>query len=152
MGRVNLKPLWLVGIAAFAAGFGLMTVYSGGSVLFIDGEARRNAGNYVPFVLWFNFLTGFAYIAAAYGMVMRYRYVVGLSILITGSTLTVFAAFGYFIIMGGEFETRTVVAMTLRSFVWVAIALTLSMTGVITRAETSRVKVSDVCKEVRRGP
>lgn len=152
MGRVNQRPLWLVGMAAFATGFGLMTIYSGGSVLFIDGEARRNAGNYVPFVLWFNFVAGFAYIAAAYGMLMRYRYTVGLSILIAGFTLTVFAAFGYFIIMGGEFETKTVVAMTLRSFVWGGIALTLSMTGVVTRAETSSVKVSNVGKEVRGGP
>lgn len=49
---------WLIG--GFAIGFGLLTLKSGGSVIFIDGPARLAAGNYLPFVVWFNFLAGFA--------------------------------------------------------------------------------------------
>ena len=38
------------------------------------GAARQAAGHYVPFVLWFNFLAGFAYIVAGVGLWMRRRW------------------------------------------------------------------------------
>jgi hypothetical protein len=38
-------------ISLVAGVFGLLTLQSGGSVLFIDGEARQAAGHYVPFVV-----------------------------------------------------------------------------------------------------
>ncbi len=44
--------------------FGLMTLKGGGGVLFGDEAARIAAGKYVPLLLWFNFLSGFVYIAA----------------------------------------------------------------------------------------
>ena len=53
-----IKPARSIGIwmaAVVALVFGMLTIKSGGSVLFIDGIAREDAGNYVPFVLWFNF-------------------------------------------------------------------------------------------------
>ena len=50
-------------IAAVAVVFGLLTIKTGGAVLFIGGEFRQQAGNYVPFVLWFNFLAGFVYLS-----------------------------------------------------------------------------------------
>jgi hypothetical protein len=55
-------PVKFLGVVAIL--FGAMTLYSGGSTLFIDGKARAAAGNFVGFVLWFNFLIGFAYIRA----------------------------------------------------------------------------------------
>jgi hypothetical protein len=51
--------------ALIAAVFGAATVASGASVLF--GEGAVAAGNYVPFIVWFNFLAGFAYVLAALG-------------------------------------------------------------------------------------
>lgn len=48
---------------------GLLTVLSGGRTLF-GGEAERlAAGAVVPFVLWFNFVTGFAYLTCGLGTV-----------------------------------------------------------------------------------
>jgi hypothetical protein len=41
---------------------------------------------------------------------------------IAATTLIVFAAFGWHVVTGGAYETRTVVAMTLRSSIWLAIA------------------------------
>ena len=52
------KCLGLKVIAVIAIAFGLLTLKSGGAVLFIDGAGRVAAGNYVPFVLWSNFLLG----------------------------------------------------------------------------------------------
>jgi len=45
-----------------------------------------------------------------------------LSALIALTTLIVFAAFGVHVFNGGEFESRTVAAMTFRVLVWAGIA------------------------------
>lgn len=112
----------LRGIALAAGAFGLLTIWAGGTTLFGGAAARQSAGAYVPFVLWFNFLAGFAYVAAAAGLWGRRRWAVALALAIAASTLVVFAAFGVHVLRGGAFEARTVAAMTLRSTVWLAIA------------------------------
>ena len=89
---------------------------------FVDGAARQAAGHYVPFVLWFNFLAGFAYIVAGVGLWMRRRWAAWLAIVITVATALVFLAFGVHVALGGAWERRTVVAMTLRTLVWAGIA------------------------------
>ncbi len=108
--------------AIIAIVFGAMTLFSGGSVLLVDGQARIDAGNYVPFVLWFNFLAGFAYILAGIGLVLWQHWAAKLSMWIAIATLLAFAAFGFHIVSGGEFEQRTLGAMTLRSAMWLIIA------------------------------
>jgi hypothetical protein len=116
------RPRWLTAVSIFAILFGLMTLKEGGAVLFIDGAARRAAGNYVPFVLWFNFTAGFLYIAAGIGLWWMRPWSARLAVLITMLTLLVFAAFGLHVVSGGAYELRTVWAMTLRSTVWLAIS------------------------------
>ena len=54
--------IWAISLVA--VGFGLLTIKEGGTILFGDAAARAAAGNYVPFVLWFNFVAGFAYVFA----------------------------------------------------------------------------------------
>jgi hypothetical protein len=116
-------PAWLKAVALAALLFGLLTLKSGGSVLFLDGAARKAAGNYTPFVLWFNFLAGFAYIAAAIGLFMRRKWGCVLSVAILISTLLVYAALMVNIWLGGPYETRTIYAMALRSIFWLLVAL-----------------------------
>jgi hypothetical protein len=101
--------------------FGLLTVRSGGAVLW-QPEARQAAGNYVDFVVWFNFLAGFAYVAVGVGLWGWQRWSIWLAIAIAGATLIVFAAFGLHMLLGGSYEGRTVAAMSLRSVVWLSIA------------------------------
>jgi hypothetical protein len=110
--------------AIIAVVFGIMTIKSGGSVLFIDGEARRAAGNYVDFVLWFNFSAGFFYVATGIGIWLEKAWAPVAAITIAALTLLVFGAFGIQIFYGGEYEQRTLAAMTLRSVVWIVIAIT----------------------------
>ena len=114
--------IWMRVVSLIAIGFGLMTIWEGGAVLFVDGAARQAAGHYVPFVLWFNFLAGFAYIVAGVGLWMRRRWAARLAIVITVATALVFLAFGVHVALGGAWEQRTVVAMTLRTLVWAGIA------------------------------
>ncbi|MEN8265278.1 MAG: hypothetical protein ABFR82_17665 [Nitrospirota bacterium] len=108
-------------LAAIAVVFGLLTIKSGGQVLFGGVSYQKAAGNYVLFVVWFNFLAGFVYLAAGAGIWMRLRWAVWLSLLIAIATIIVFAIFGIHILNGGEYETRTVAAMSLRSVVWILI-------------------------------
>jgi hypothetical protein len=80
------------------------------------------AGDAVPFVLWFNFLSGFAYVLAGIGIAMGRRWAVMLSVGLATTIAAVFALFGLHVFQGAAFEMRTVGAMSLRLLVWVAIA------------------------------
>lgn len=116
------RAIWMRVISLVAIAFGLLTIREGGAVLFFDGAARQAAGHYVPFVLWFNFLAGFAYIVAGVGLWLRRRWAVWLAMAIAVATALVFLAFGVHVALGGAWERRTVVAMTLRTLVWAGIA------------------------------
>lgn len=112
--------VWL--IALVAVGFGSMTLKGGGAVLFGDEAARIAAGNYVPLLLWFNFLSGFVYIAAGVGLWLQQRWAVRLSMVLAAAIALAFVAFGLYILSGGAYEQRTVIAMSARLGVWVVIA------------------------------
>jgi hypothetical protein len=100
----------------------MATVASGGRVLFGPASVRVAAGRVVPFVLWFNFLAGFAYLGAAAGLAWARRWAALLSLAIAVATALVFLAFGIHVLRGGAFEPRTVAAMALRTAIWAAIA------------------------------
>ncbi len=117
------KPAWVNFIALIALIFGGMTLFSGGSVLFADGQARADAGNYVPFILWFNFIAGFFYIAASVGIFTWQKWGLTLSRLIFIATVIASIGLAGYITTGGRFEMRTVMAMALRSVVWLAIVV-----------------------------
>jgi len=106
-------------LSIFLIAFGLLTIKEGGSVLFFDSAARAEAGNYVPFVLWFNFFAGFAYAGAGFGIYQQKNWAVGLSTIIAALTTLVFIAFLIHILMGGLYENRTLGAMIIRTSVWV---------------------------------
>lgn len=108
--------------AAVAVTFGMLTIGEGGRVLFSSEAARLAAGRYVPFVLWFNFLAGFAYVVAGAGLWARRRWAVWLALSVAVGTAAVFAAFIVHILLGGAFETRTLAAMILRTAVWVVLS------------------------------
>ncbi|GGE89614.1 hypothetical protein GCM10007285_16360 [Stappia taiwanensis] len=119
---------WQRVAAGAAILFGVVTVLAGGRVLFGGAEARAAAGDIVPFVLWFNFLAGFAYAAAGVGLWRGRRWAVRLSWVILAATLAVFAGFAGHILMGGAFEPRTLGAMTVRTLVWAGIVWTFRPT------------------------
>lgn len=120
--RLQARGLrWVISLVAVA--FGLLTIKEGGFVLMGNAAARAAAGNYVPFVLWFNFLAGFAYVVAGAGLWMRQRWAAWLATGIAVATAFIFMAFGIHASSGGDFETRTVIAMSVRTLVWIVIAL-----------------------------
>jgi len=112
--------IWAISLVA--AVFGLLTIKEGGTILLGDEAARTAAGNYVPFVLWFNFVCGFAYVVAGIGLWLQQRWAAWLAVFIVAATVLTFAAFGVHVYSGGAYEQRTVIAMSLRILVWVVIA------------------------------
>lgn len=112
--------IWSMSIVAVL--FGLMTIKEGGGVLFGDPAAQAAAGNYVPFVLWFNFLAGFGYVIAGVGFWLQQRWAVWLAIAIAAGTALTFAGLAVHVLGGGDYEQRTVIAMSLRTVVWTALA------------------------------
>jgi hypothetical protein len=121
--QVPPRGLLLMAMSLVAVVFGLLSIKEGGSVLFGDGVAREQAGHYVAFIVWFNFLAGFAYVAAGLALWWRSRLAVWLAIGIAVATLLAFAVFGLLIAQGGAFEVRTVVAMVLRTVIWLLIGM-----------------------------
>jgi len=117
------NTFWLRMVALVAIVFGLMTIREGGLVLYGNQAAVSAAGDFVPFVLWFNFIAGFFYILAGIGLWLQRRWAVWLAIILAAGTAFVFAAFGLHVALGGAFAQRTVVAMSLRTVIWTAIAL-----------------------------
>ena len=115
--------IWIRAIALIAIGFGLLTIKEGGAVLSGNEAALVAAGNYVPFVLWFNFLAGFAYVTAAVGLWLQRHWAAKLTVYIAAATAIVFAAFGVHIYLDGAYEMRTVIAMSLRTLIWITIAV-----------------------------
>jgi hypothetical protein len=116
------RPRWTSAAGAFVIVFGILTIFSGGRALFGDVAARAAVGDAVPCVLWFNFLAGFAYIAAGAGLVVWRRWAALLAAAIAVATLVVFAAFAGHVLLGGAYEMRTVGAMSLRTMVWLVVA------------------------------
>lgn len=110
----------LLAAAAVAIAFGLLTIVSGAGALF--GAAEM--GEVVPFVLWFNFLAGFAYVAAGVGLWRGTSWGCWLSAGIAGATALVFLAFLAHVLLGNPYELRTLGALVLRLGVWSAIAAT----------------------------
>ncbi|MGV8892575.1 MAG: hypothetical protein ACOH2K_06510 [Burkholderiaceae bacterium] len=116
------RGIWIWAISLVGIGFGLLTIKESGSILFGGEAALEAAGNYVPFVLWFNFVAGFAYVIAGAGLWLQQPWAVWLAVVIAAATAFVFAAFGVHVYAGGAYEMRTVIAMSLRTLVWVTIA------------------------------
>ncbi|MFD3189004.1 hypothetical protein ACFMPD_01855 [Sedimentitalea sp. HM32M-2] len=112
-------------MAVLAAVFGLATLVSGGGVLFGPEAVQARAGNYMPFVVWFNFLAGTLYLAAALGLWLGRGWTLPLSRWIALLTAGVALIFAVQVLRGAAFEMRTVGALILRTGFWAAIALAL---------------------------
>ncbi len=111
--------------AIIAVIFGLLTIFSGGRALF----GGADMGAVVPFVLWFNFLAGFAYVVAGLGLWYRTSWAASLSIFIALATAAVFATFLWKVWSGTAYEARTMGAMGLRLATWVVISIVAARGG-----------------------
>lgn len=110
----------LLAVAAFA--FGTLTIFSAGSVLFGPDDAREGAGDYVLFIVWFNFLAGFAYVVAAIGLWTKSGWAAHLATLIAAATVLAAIGFALVVFSGAAYEIRTIGALAIRFVFWATIA------------------------------
>lgn len=115
------KALRVLGAAALL--FGALTVFSGARALFGPDEARAALGQVIAWVLWFNFVAGFAYAAVGWGLWRGSARWAGVgAVLIAAATALVAVALALHMAAGGAYELRTVAAMALRLLFWSALA------------------------------
>lgn len=95
--------------------FGLLTLFLSSSVIFDLFGIREKEGNYVPFIVWANFISSILYLTAAVAWIKKMK---------VASTLlgisTVILALGFIGLLihvnaGGLHETKTIGAMVFRT-------------------------------------
>ncbi len=109
--------------------FGIVPLISGGNALFVLHEIAKPTANIVPFVLYFNFAAGFAYIVAGAGLILLRPWSPSFAVAIALATTVVFAGLGAWILAGNAYEMRTVVAMSLRAAFWWGVSAFSIMRG-----------------------
>ena len=117
---IPASPLKVLG--AIATVFGLMTLVSGGQALFLGPDRGIDMGQVVTPVLVFNFVAGFAYMAAGVGIWRGWRWAAQLALVLAILTVGMFGYLGLHILGGGSYEMRTVVAMGFRAAFWALVA------------------------------
>jgi hypothetical protein len=118
-----MKKYLPTALATLLAAFALLTLFLSTSVIFDLFGIREKEGNYVPFVVWANFIASVLYLLAAYGWVKARKWT---SSLLLATALLLAAAFiglQFHIRAGGIYETKTVGALIFRT------ALTLGFAG-----------------------
>lgn len=113
---------WL--LLFFTVIFGAVTLFMSSSVIFDWFGIRAKEGNFVPAIVWANWLCGILYLIAGYGIFKMRTWAkkpisIALLSLIVGS-LYLFVH----ISIGGLYETKTVGAMAFRVVVTLLLLLT----------------------------
>ena len=106
-----MKKIILVTFLVF---FGLVTLFMSSSVLFDWFGIRAKEGNYVPGIVWANFVCGILYLIAGYGILKNKTWTK--FPLIISLIFLILAYIGLFIHInnGGLYETKTIGAMAFR--------------------------------------
>ncbi len=104
--------------------FALITVFMSGSVIFDLFGIREKEGHYVLFIVISNFICGFFYLMAAYGLFVRKKWTTHLLLVSTAILLLSFAGLLWHINTGGIYEQQTIKAMLFR------ISITILFTGI----------------------
>lgn len=94
--------------------FGIVTLFMSSSVLFDWFGIRAKEGNFVPFIVWVNWMCGLLYLTAVYGILKKKTW--SKFPLISALIILILAAIGLFIHIdyGGLYENKTLGAMAFR--------------------------------------
>jgi len=122
-------PVWKKILGTVAVLFAALTLFKSGQVIFGPQSARDAVGDFVPFVVQFNFAAGFFYLLAGIGIFLGRGWSLGLSALIAVATVITTAFFARHLAAGGAFEMQTVGALGIRSIFWIVITAVLWRSG-----------------------
>tara|TARA_R110000764_G_scaffold240089_1_gene342304 strand:+ start:77618 stop:78016 length:399 start_codon:yes stop_codon:yes gene_type:complete len=126
---IKRKKFRYVVIAVLTA-FALLTLFLSISVILDWFGIRAKEGNYVPFVVWANFLCSWLYLLSAYGFIKLRKWTH--KILIAAAMILIAALIGLFfhINNGGLFETKTIGALFFRTGLTLVFAFLAYLTTV----------------------
>lgn len=110
------RPTQILGGVAIL--FGIATLISGGRAIVALHGIPDPTAKTVPFVLYFNFAAGIAYMVAGAGLILQRKWAPALAVAIALATTIVFLGLGAWILTGNAYEVRTVLAMVLRTVFW----------------------------------
>lgn len=103
---------------------GIASVFMGGSVIFDLFRIREMEGNYVPFIVWANFICGFLYLLAVYAILNKKSWQ-KIPLMIAFTVLMIaFSGLIIHIQNEGVYEHKTVKAMILRTILTLIFLLT----------------------------
>jgi hypothetical protein len=110
-------------IGALLLLFGGITLLMSSAVLLDLFDIRSKQGNYVPFIVWANWICGFIYLAAAYGFFTKQIWT--RNILSSAALILIvgFVSLLFHITSGGLYEQKTVMAMVFRTVMTLGFAL-----------------------------
>jgi heme/copper-type cytochrome/quinol oxidase subunit 3 len=94
--------------------FALLTLFLSSSIILDLFNIREKEGNYVPFVVWANFISSILYIIAAVGIVKLKKWPALLLLLSAIILIAAFIGLKIYISNNGIYELKTVSAMIFR--------------------------------------
>lgn len=97
--------------------FGALTLFLSTSIILDLFGIRAKEGNYVPFVVWANFLASILYLIAAYGFLRNQKNTVTYFALASAILFIAFVGLLIHINSGEAYETKTIAAMIFRTSV-----------------------------------
>lgn len=103
--------------------FGLVTLFLSNFIFFGLFGLREVMGNYVLFVVIANFFCSILYLFASYGMFKNKRWTTQILIYTLLILVLTFIALMIYIVSGGLYEMKTIVAMTFRTLLTTAFLL-----------------------------
>jgi len=115
-----ILPAILVALSAFA----ILTLFLSASVIFNLFNTRENEGNYVPFIVWVNFISSIIYLIASYGLIKFKKWPTLFLVVSSVILAAAFIGLKVHISNGGIYEPKTVNAMMFRIALTIVFAIT----------------------------
>ena len=109
-----MKTIILRSSAVLITLFAMVTLFMSTSVLFDLFGIREKEGNYVLFVVLSNFIVGFFYLIAAYGLFSEKKWTTKLILITTVILIVSFVGLLIHANTGGIYEQKTITAMVSR--------------------------------------
>lgn len=108
--------------------FAFATLFMSSSVIFDWFGIRAKEGNYVLFIVWTNFISGFLYVAAAYYFFKNKNNAFSILLFVLLLLVIAFIALQFHINNDGIYEAKTVKAMIFRIALTIVLAITARFT------------------------
>ena len=119
-----MKNIILKLSALFLGVFGLVSLFMTGSIIFDLFEIRAKADNFIPFIIYTNFVCSFIYLFASYGLITKNKLTTICLFIAVAILIIAYVGLILYINSGGAYQTRTVIVMLFR------IAVTIIFAGI----------------------